>query len=107
MRAVLVSLGVPDSEIQQESFGGALAEAPRQEPAGRPAVASDGAGPVVRFARSDLEFTWDGSSGTLLEFAEAQGLSPNFECRDGICGTCACRKLSGEVAYAEEPLDLA
>ncbi|WP_417480657.1 2Fe-2S iron-sulfur cluster-binding protein [Maricaulis maris] len=105
MRAVLVSLGVPDSEIQQESFGGALAEAPRQEPTGRPAAASDGGGPVVRFARSDLEFTWDGSSGTLLEFAEAQGLSPNFECRDGICGTCACRKLSGEVAYAEEPLD--
>ncbi|WP_421906285.1 2Fe-2S iron-sulfur cluster-binding protein [Mameliella sp.] len=105
MRAELVSLGVPDSEIHQESFGGAVADGSQREPSGRPAAASDGAGPVVRFARSDLEVTWDGSSGTLLEFAEAQGLAPNFECRDGICGTCACRKISGEISYAEEPLD--
>ncbi|GGF65547.1 Ferredoxin-NADP reductase [Mameliella alba] len=105
MRAVLVSLGVPDCEIHQESFGGAVAEASRQQPPERPVATSDGAGPVVRFARSDLEFTWDGSSETLLEFAEAQGLEPNFECRDGICGTCACRKLAGDISYAEEPLD--
>jgi ferredoxin-NADP reductase len=36
-------------------------------------------------------------SGTLLEQAEAAGLSPEFGCRMGICHTCTCRKTAGAV----------
>jgi stearoyl-CoA 9-desaturase NADPH oxidoreductase len=36
-------------------------------------------------------------SGTLLEQAEAAGLSPEFGCRMGICHTCTCRKAAGAV----------
>src|SRR5947208_2905686 len=35
--------------------------------------------------------------GTLLEQAEAAGLSPDFGCRMGICHTCTCRKSAGAV----------
>ncbi|MGI8429469.1 MAG: ferredoxin reductase [Solirubrobacteraceae bacterium] len=35
--------------------------------------------------------------GTLLEQAEAAGLSPEFGCRMGICHTCTCRKAAGPV----------
>jgi ferredoxin-NADP reductase len=35
--------------------------------------------------------------GTLLEQAEAAGLSPEFGCRMGICHTCTCRKAAGAV----------
>jgi len=35
--------------------------------------------------------------GTLLEQAEAAGLSPAFGCRMGICHTCTCRKSAGAV----------
>jgi ferredoxin-NADP reductase len=36
-------------------------------------------------------------SGTLLEQAEAAGLTPEFGCRMGICHTCTCRKAAGAV----------
>jgi len=35
------------------------------------------------------------ASKTLLEEAEAQGLSPASACRMGICKTCRCQKISG------------
>ncbi len=37
------------------------------------------------------------AAGTLLEQAEAAGLSPEFGCRMGICRTCTCRKSAGAV----------
>jgi stearoyl-CoA 9-desaturase NADPH oxidoreductase len=37
------------------------------------------------------------SSGSLLEQAEAAGLTPAFGCRMGICHTCTCRKSAGAV----------
>lgn len=39
-------------------------------------------------------------AGTLLEQAEAAGLSPRFGCRMGICHTCTCRKTAGAVRNA-------
>jgi ferredoxin-NADP reductase len=62
-------------------------------PAGAPP-----AGPVVgklRFLRSD--HSAEIGVGTLLEQAEAAGLSPEFGCRMGICHTCTCRKVAGPV----------
>ncbi len=38
--------------------------------------------------------------GSLLEQAEAAGLSPEFGCRMGICRTCTCRKARGAVRNA-------
>ena len=40
----------------------------------------------------------------LLETAEAQGLTPAFSCRNGVCGSCATRKISGEVTYRTPPM---
>jgi ferredoxin-NADP reductase len=37
------------------------------------------------------------AGGTLLEQAEAAGLTPDFGCRMGICHTCTCRKPAGAV----------
>jgi stearoyl-CoA 9-desaturase NADPH oxidoreductase len=62
--------------------------APPQLPAG------EGSGTVhfTRSAASSIDAT-----GTLLERAEAAGLSPEFGCRMGICHTCTCRKTAGAV----------
>ncbi|WP_172330137.1 2Fe-2S iron-sulfur cluster-binding protein [Mangrovicoccus sp. HB161399] len=103
MRAALASLGLPDGEIRQESFGGAPAPVPAA-PAARAAGATADA-PTIRFARSGTEAVWDGSQPSLLDFAEAQGLSPDFSCRAGICGSCACRRLDGETEHTEELID--
>lgn len=49
----------------------------------------------VRFAGSEIEVQNDGR--TLLEQAEAAGLSPEHGCRMGICHSCTCRVASGAV----------
>lgn len=110
MRSALVGLGVPDEEIHQETFGSPAG-------AGTKTVAGPSSGPVnrgpetpasgtvVHFAKSGIDAVWDGSSESLLDLAEAHGLTPEFECRAGICGTCACRKLGGEVDYTEDLID--
>jgi stearoyl-CoA 9-desaturase NADPH oxidoreductase len=50
---------------------------------------------TVRFLRSGREMPIAG--GSLLEQAEAAGLTPDFGCRMGICHTCTCRKTAGAV----------
>jgi ferredoxin len=55
-------------------------------------AAADG---TLRFTRSEL--TAPIAGGTLLEQAEAAGLTPEFGCRMGICHTCTCRKTAGAV----------
>lgn len=47
----------------------------------------------VRFARSDVAA--QNSGATLLEQAEAAGLTPEYGCRMGICFSCARVKTSG------------
>ncbi len=71
-------------------------------------VAGAAARGTVRFLRSDHSAAI--GRGTLLEQAEAAGLSPDFGCRMGICHTCTCRKaggavrnvLTGEISAEEE-----
>jgi ferredoxin len=38
---------------------------------------------------------------TILEAGLRSGLALAFSCREGICGTCRLRKLSGEVAMQD------
>ena len=48
---------------------------------------------AIRFAGPEVEVANSGAS--LLEQAEAAGLSPAYGCRMGICHTCTCRKRAG------------
>ena len=50
---------------------------------------------TVTFTRSGVDVGNDG--GTLLEQAEAAGLTPEAGCRMGICLTCTTRKTEGTV----------
>jgi ferredoxin-NADP reductase len=57
---------------------------------------TSGASGTLSFLRSGRSVPI-ASGGTLLEQAEAAGLTPEFGCRMGICHTCTCRKAAGAV----------
>ncbi len=99
----LIDIGVRPERIRFESFGGGTAlrpEAPAK-PVGTTATRAEAR---VRFAKSGVDTEWSANKGTLLEMAEAAGLTAAFGCRSGICGTCRTKIRGGAVEYLEEPL---
>ncbi|CUH98608.1 FAD-binding oxidoreductase [Leisingera aquaemixtae] len=95
----LLSLGVKDADIHAEAFGpSALTRAPAL---GDTVPEADSA--IVRFTKSGFEQPWTPADGTLLELAERHGLTPEFSCRAGTCGSCATRLAAGKVAYRTPP----
>lgn len=100
----LKDLNVADERIHYEFFGpGTILLDSRPPP--DTLIRQDAKPVVVRFARSDVEARWDANSGTLLDLAEAQGLSPLYSCRSGICATCTVKVIEGEVDYVNTPID--
>ena len=57
----------------------------------------------VVFTKSGKTVAWDSEQDSILELAEANDLRPEYSCRQGICGTCACKIREGEVEYQTEP----
>lgn len=98
----LRDLGVRDARIQAEAFGPSSLERRADGAAAAPPPPAPAAARAsVSFTRSGDAAEWTPERGTLLEFAEGQGLNPPFSCRAGHCGSCATRLSAGRVTYAE------
>jgi hypothetical protein len=95
--------GVPDERVFFEAFGPSTvkkAAAAQPHAAAAPAAAAL----TVQFGQSGVSKPWDASAGSLLEFAEAQGVgSIPSGCRAGSCGTCKVAIRSGKVKYLKTP----
>ncbi|MCP3655986.1 pyridoxamine 5'-phosphate oxidase family protein [Herbaspirillum sp.] len=100
----LRGFGISDERIHAEAFGPAsLTRTGNTVAAAVPlAPVAETAVPVI-FMESLKEARWTPDSGSLLELAEARGLSPEFSCREGHCGSCRTRLLAGEVTYLKPP----
>ncbi|TAL91348.1 MAG: 2Fe-2S iron-sulfur cluster binding domain-containing protein [Candidimonas sp.] len=59
----------------------------------------------VKFGPSGITVPWDPHCPSLLDLAEQAGLSPNYNCRAGLCNTCMSTLVTGDVDYFEPPLD--
>ena len=99
IREGLTELDVPEERVFFESFGGGKTKGKSEAATSEGTVASA----EVVFAQSNKTATWKPEDGTLLEFAEANGLNPDYSCRQGICHTCTCSIQEGEVEYLESP----
>lgn len=102
----LRAMQIADERIHVEQFGpSSLRRRVREavtEPAPPTLPAAETSVAVV-FARSAKEARWQPGDGSLLELAEARGLTPEFSCRGGSCGTCKTRILAGQVSYTSPP----
>jgi uncharacterized protein len=87
--ARLVALGVPASQIRQESFGGAILSVARPHQA-------------IRLRIGELAFAGN-NQGTILDQAHKQGVELPWSCRAGICGSCKQTLVSGEVDHPDAP----
>lgn len=92
-RVILKEMGVDSARVLQESFGGGVA-------AERTPTADTGSIQVM-LSRSAISFHMS-STETLLESAEKHGVLIPSGCRQGNCGTCAARLLSGKVQMSNE-----
>lgn len=102
----LRKLRIPDDRIHAETFGPStlVRDAEVSVPAA-PQVPASSESVKILFASSGKEARWEPGSGTLLELAEARGLSPEFSCRGGSCGTCKTRLSQGQVHYLNSPAE--
>ncbi|MDE5443872.1 2Fe-2S iron-sulfur cluster binding domain-containing protein [Bradyrhizobium sp. CSA207] len=95
---------IADGRIHAEAFGPSSLKRTADVGAAAPANKPPSSNPVpVAFMNSLKEARWTPQSGTLLDLAEARGLSPEFSCRAGTCGTCKTKLLAGTVTYVNEP----
>ncbi len=101
MRDGLKAAGIPDEQVFFESFGGAKVASSIAEPQAAP---QNGTGAEIVFAKSGQTLNWQPGDGTILEFAEANDLNPDYSCRQGICLTCMCNLEAGEVEYQTPPV---
>jgi len=94
-KQALADLGVPTTRVHVERFL-SLAENPFE--------AKEPTGGVAACLEVDLDdevhtLDWPGGRRMLDVMLDA-GLDAPYSCREGVCGACACRLLSGEVEMA-------
>jgi glycine betaine catabolism B len=114
---LLRELGVPKEQIKSEAFVAAkraemasagltlAAVAVGSDTSASTPLTDDSGEPTLTFARS-MKSAPLSPDKTLLEIAEDAGLTPDFECRSGICGRCKTRLLGGCVTMeVQDALD--
>ncbi|MEO1527460.1 MAG: FAD-binding oxidoreductase [Planctomycetota bacterium] len=98
----LVSQGVAEADVKYESFGGT------KKGVGGIAVEEDAPqtpidGPSFDVRIEDRQLKWQPHHGTLLELAEMNDVEVESSCREGDCGACVRRLISGQVSYETDP----
>jgi hypothetical protein len=83
--AALAAADIQAARIRTEVFGAGPVQTPGIAPAAacrpHPPAGKPGSGPLVAFARSDLNARWDPGYASLLEFAEACDVPVRWSCR--------------------------
>ncbi len=101
LRNGLGELGVTEEQVFFESFSKGGATKGNTKPVTNNSSELDSAEIVC--AASGKTLTWQKGNGTILDFAEENGINPPYSCRQGICLTCMSELQEGEVEYVEPP----
>lgn len=89
----LSQLGIPNDKIHNERF---LSDG--QEISSEEKTVKEDAGVTVTIDGANHEFNLvAGTQATLLESAEAAGVDLPYSCKAGVCATCRCKLVDGQV----------
>ncbi|UVT19693.1 MAG: 2Fe-2S iron-sulfur cluster binding domain-containing protein [Nitrospira sp.] len=102
VKGILADMGVPPDQVKSENFLGA--EPRPTKPPGAPTPVELGQAAVTttcRFVRSGKTAPL-AKDQTLLEASEDVGVNIDYSCRQGYCGVCKVKLLSGLVTMAVE-----
>ncbi len=113
MRDALIAIGLGPAAIRTELFGSlpsvtpGIADKASRPPHQPPGPAKPPAsGPLVTFARSGITTPFGDDWRSVLDLADACDVPTRWSCRTGVCHTCVTPLLSGDIAYAPDPLEL-
>ena len=101
----LLEWGVHETRIHYEFFGPAsvLQQRGKVSTPKRAAETTQCCEEIeVHFSKSRVKVNWNPSFESILDLAEANGLTPDYSCRSGICHTCLSRLEEGEVEYVQD-----
>lgn len=100
---ILRALDVPDAHIFAEAFGPAsLVRDSAAAPPTKLKPLAQAQQAIIVFSLSKVEQAWSKADGNLLAFSEKHGLTPEYGCRNGQCGSCKVRCRQGKVAYLQD-----
>jgi ferredoxin-NADP reductase len=109
LTAALAARGVASNRLHTENFGSAPPKTPGVVAAQhRPPNLPDGpagSGPLVSFARSNLNVRWGSAFQSILDLAEACDVPVRWSCRTGVCHSCEAGLVLGAVSYRPEPVE--
>jgi ring-1,2-phenylacetyl-CoA epoxidase subunit PaaE len=102
--------GVPKTHIKMELFSARLPRGPRLSAVPTSVSAAHCSVTVIQDGRS-RSFTICPDKQTVLDAALEQGIELPYSCKGGVCSTCRCKLLRGEVEmdcnYALEDYEVA
>lgn len=58
----------------------------------------------IHLTRSDLTIEIKQVDTSLLDALEKNDIEVEYQCREGYCGSCRCKLISGEVEWVKDPL---
>ena len=93
---MLLSRGYPESRIKVERFASSI---PKHEhrPAALPQGSASETEVTVILDGATRCFTLDRTSENILDAGLRQGIELPYSCKGGVCSTCRCKLVSGEV----------
>ncbi len=114
LQAGLRNLNIAADRISQESFGArseqressvAASASLHISPTAQVQTPTDAdTGPMLTFAASGIVGRFSNADASLLAAARRLGVDLLHSCEEGVCGTCRCRLVSGDVDYVSDPI---